>query len=55
MTRLVIALIAVTALGGVVVFDARTSTPPNPYNALPPIALGSGIGSAGALCSAVGN
>lgn len=55
MTRLAIALITLAALISVIAFDAATATPPNPYDALPPLALGSGVGSAGALCSAVGN
>lgn len=55
MTRGISALLAIFFLAILVLFDLNASEAVNPYNAAAPIALGSGQGSVGALCSLIGN
>ncbi|MBK5934607.1 hypothetical protein C8N32_13116 [Rhodovulum imhoffii] len=50
MTRRPVAIALVLAVLALLAFDLATSAPLNPYNAPPPIALGSGQASTGAHC-----
>lgn len=51
MTRRVTALAALALLAALLALDLAVSEPPNPYQAPPLIALGSGQASAGAHCA----
>lgn len=53
MTRRPVALTVIAALGLVVLADLAASGPPNPFQAPPLFALGSGQAPGGAHCSAL--
>ncbi|AZB63911.1 hypothetical protein EBL87_09245 [Cereibacter sphaeroides] len=55
MTRKPVALVVVLAVAGVLALDRAVSVPPNPYQAPPLLALGSGLAPGGAHCSAAGS
>lgn len=52
MTRRGVLLILIAVLATGLYFDVKVSKPISPFLAPPAIALGSGVGSAGALCTA---
>lgn len=52
-TRKMTAALTLLMLSGVIVLDLACAAPPNPWQAPPAFALGSGLAASGAHCAAV--